>query len=100
MFGSLPPLSVSVCLSYTLSLSLSCVQIQSVTDMSPYVRKTAAHAIPKLYRYSCMASKSRLVCEWCVVLEKLARGECHKCSRMSVLIHIISGLVLGKCFSC
>ena len=24
--------------------------LQSVTDMSPYVRKTAAHAIPKLYR--------------------------------------------------
>ena len=24
----------------------------SVMDMSPYVRKTAAHAIPKLYRYS------------------------------------------------
>jgi len=23
---------------------------ESVTDMSPYVRKTAAHAIPKLYR--------------------------------------------------
>ena len=23
---------------------------QSVTDMSPYVRKTAANAIPKLYR--------------------------------------------------
>lgn len=24
----------------------------SASDMSPYVRKTAAHAIPKLYRYS------------------------------------------------
>ena len=24
---------------------------ESVTDMSPYVRKTAAHAIPKLYRF-------------------------------------------------
>ena len=24
---------------------------ESVMDMSPYVRKTAAHAIPKLYRY-------------------------------------------------
>lgn len=23
----------------------------SAADMSPYVRKTAAHAIPKLYRY-------------------------------------------------
>ena len=23
---------------------------ESVMDMSPYVRKTAAHAIPKLYR--------------------------------------------------
>lgn len=26
---------------------------EAVTDMSPYVRKTAAHAIPKLYRYVC-----------------------------------------------
>lgn len=26
--------------------------MQSVTDMSPYVRKTAANAIPKLYRYA------------------------------------------------
>jgi len=25
---------------------------ESVTDMSPYVRKTAAHAIPKLYKYA------------------------------------------------
>ncbi len=25
---------------------------QSVTDMSPYVRKTAANAIPKLYRFA------------------------------------------------
>lgn len=24
----------------------------SASDMSPYVRKTAAHAIPKLYRYN------------------------------------------------
>ena len=24
---------------------------EAVMDMSPYVRKTAAHAIPKLYRY-------------------------------------------------
>ena len=27
------------------------IYLQSVTDMSPYVRKTAANAIPKLYRY-------------------------------------------------
>ena len=25
---------------------------EAVMDMSPYVRKTAAHAIPKLYRYT------------------------------------------------
>lgn len=25
---------------------------EAASDMSPYVRKTAAHAIPKLYRYS------------------------------------------------
>lgn len=24
---------------------------EAASDMSPYVRKTAAHAIPKLYRY-------------------------------------------------
>lgn len=28
----------------------------SATDMSPYVRKTAAHAIPKLYRWVCHRS--------------------------------------------
>lgn len=25
---------------------------EAASDMSPYVRKTAAHAIPKLYRYA------------------------------------------------
>lgn len=25
---------------------------EAASDMSPYVRKTAAHAIPKLYRYN------------------------------------------------
>lgn len=25
---------------------------EAASDMSPYVRKTAAHAIPKLYRYT------------------------------------------------
>ena len=29
-----------------------CNSFQGVADMSPYVRKTAAHAIPKLYRYA------------------------------------------------
>lgn len=28
---------------------------EAASDMSPYVRKTAAHAIPKLYRYSVIA---------------------------------------------
>ena len=44
-----------LCLDLHIFLSLSLlhthVWFQSVTDMSPYVRKTAAHAIPKLYRY-------------------------------------------------
>lgn len=30
----------------------------SAADMSPYVRKTAAHAIPKLYRYLLMVFKN------------------------------------------
>jgi AP-3 complex subunit beta len=28
---------------------------EAASDMSPYVRKTAAHAIPKLYRYARIA---------------------------------------------
>jgi len=36
---------------------------ESVSDMSPYVRKTAAHAIPKLYR---SATVKRM--PWCLLL--------------------------------
>jgi len=36
---------------------------EGVNDMSPYVRKTAAHAIPKLYRYLTLSNTWRLSSE-------------------------------------
>ena len=66
---SLPPLSLSFSLPPSLSLSFSLTP-QSVTDMSPYVRKTAAHAIPKLYSLD-PEHKDQLV----EVIEKLLKDQ-------------------------
>ena len=53
--------------------------LQSVTDMSPYVRKTAAHAIPKLYTLD-PEQKEQLT----EIIEKLLKDQ----TTVSTYIHI------------
>lgn len=62
---------------------------ESVSDMSPYVRKTAAHAIPKLYR-SAVSCFVHLVCFMFRVITTLIH--------MPVFVDISWFIVVSKWF--